>query len=279
MSYLVEELKLKAPAVFRTAEEGAKNGASSKYLFIPTVDVIEDLSKFGWDIYDVAQQKSKTSPDTTRHLVRFRHKDFGAVGLNGNVPEILFTNSHDRTKSMNFHVGIFRLICSNGLVVADSTFSKLNVKHNTLLGHTLDNVRELINDVTTNLPVVFNNIKRFEETKLNEDKRRELVMKMFAVRYPDYLGKDGNVKMSEIEASTDVDKFLSVRRAEDAPDNLWCVFNRIQEKLMGGDYNHIGIDGKVRHARPIKNISLGLTINEGLWQVANSFMKPEPTFF
>jgi hypothetical protein len=271
--FSVEELKSKAPAVFRTAEEGAKNGASSKYLFIPTVDVIEDLSKFGWDIYDVAQQKSKTSPDTTRHLVRFRHKDFGAVGLKGNIPEILFTNSHDRTKSMNFHVGIFRLICSNGLVVADSTFSKLNIKHNTLLGNTLNGVRELISDVTTNLPVVFDNIKRFEATQLDIQSRRELVMKMFAVRYTDYIGEDGNVKLSDIEASTDVDAFLSVRRAEDAPDNLWCVFNRVQEKLMGGDYKHIGIDNKVRHARPIKNITLGLTINEGLWQVANTFLK------
>lgn len=271
--FSIEDLKSKAPAVFRTAEEGAKNGASSKYLFIPTVDVIEDLSKFGWDIYDVAQQKSKTSPDTTRHLVRFRHKDFGAVGLNGNVPEILFTNSHDRTKSMNFHVGIFRLICSNGLVVADSTFSKLNVKHNTLLGNTLNGVRELISDVTSNLPVVFDNIKRLEATELNEKKRRELVMKMFAVRYTDYIGENGKVKMSDIEASTDIDAFLSVRRAEDAPDNLWCVFNRVQEKLMAGDYKHIGIDGKVRQARPIKNISLNLNINEGLWQVANSFLK------
>jgi hypothetical protein len=271
--FSIEDLKSKAPAVFRTAEEGAKNGASSKYLFIPTVDVIEDLSKFGWDIYDVAQQKSKTSPDTTRHLVRFRHKDFGAVGLNGNVPEILFTNSHDRTKSMNFHVGIFRLICSNGLVVADSTFSKLNVKHNTLTGHTLESVRELIADVTSNLPVVFDNIKRFEAKKLSEKKRRELVMKMFAVRYPDYLNEDGTVRMSDIEASTSIDMFLVPKRAEDAPDNLWCVFNRVQERLIGGEYSHIGIDGKVRHARPIKNITLGLTINEGLWQVANSFLK------
>lgn len=270
--FSIENLKSKAPAVFRTAEEGAKTGASDKYLFIPTVDVINDLSKFGWDIYDVAQQKSKTSPDTTRHLVRFRHKDFGSVGLNGNIPEILFTNSHDRTKSMNFHVGIFRLICSNGLVVADSTFSKLNVKHNTLMGYTLESVRDLINDITSKLPVVFDNIKHFEATELNKKQRRELVAKMFAVRYPEYINEKGLVKVSDVETSTDINALLTPIRAEDAPDNLWCTFNRVQEKLMGGQYKHIGIDGKVRQARPIKNITLGLNINEKLWQVANSFL-------
>lgn len=270
--FSIEDLKSKAPAVFRTAKQGAKEGASDKYLFIPTVDVIKDLSKFGWNIYDVAQQKSKTSPDTTKHLVRFRHKDFGNVGLNGNIPEILFTNSHDRTKSMNFHVGIFRLICSNGLVVADSTFSKLNVKHNTLMGYSLEGIRDMINDVTENLPVVFNNIKKFEKTNLNEKKRIELATKMFAVRYPEYVNENGLIKMSDIQASTDVNNLLTPLRPEDAPDNLWCVFNRVQEKLLNGNYRHVGLDGKNRQARPIKNITLGLEINEGLWQVANSFL-------
>ena len=84
--FSVEELKAKAPAVFRTAEQGAKAGASKHYQFIPTVDVIDDLSKFGWNIHDVAQQKSKTSPDTTRHLVRFRHEDFSPTHMTELVP-------------------------------------------------------------------------------------------------------------------------------------------------------------------------------------------------
>lgn len=57
--FSVEELKAKAPAVFRTAEEGAKAGASKHYQFIPTVDVIDDLSKFGWNIHDVGQQSRR----------------------------------------------------------------------------------------------------------------------------------------------------------------------------------------------------------------------------
>jgi hypothetical protein len=268
--FQLNDLKSKAPAVFRTAEQGAKTGASGKYLFIPTVDIIDDLSKLGWDIYDVAQQKSKTSPDTTRHMVRFRNKEFGAVGINGNVPEILFTNSHDRTKSMTFHVGLFRLICSNGLVIADKTFGQLNLKHNTSLGYSFENVREMIGGVTEALPSVFDKIKSFEETELSVEAARELAIKSFAVRYPEYL-KEGKLDRASLTASVDVDSLLTVYRAEDAPNNLWTIYNRVQEKIVNGHYKHIGLDGKLRHARPIKNIMLGLSINEKLWEVAEEF--------
>jgi hypothetical protein len=266
--FSVEELKAKAPAVFRTAEEGAKAGASKHYQFIPTVDVIDDLSKFGWNIHDVGQQKSKTSPDTTRHLVRFRHEDFGSVGVGGNIPEILFTNSHDRTRSMNFHVGLFRLICSNGLVVADATFGKLNLRH---MGYSFDNVRGMISDITEKLPVVFNTIRTFEKTELTEQARREFAMKAFAIRYPEYIKENNLVDMALISSSVDVNALLTPYRSEDAPNNLWTVFNRVQEKLVNGQFKHLGDDNKLRQARPIKNITLNLDINEGLWQLANSY--------
>lgn len=269
--FTINDLKSKAPAVFRTAEQGAKDGASGKYLFIPTVDIIDDLSKLGWDIYDVAQQKSKTSPDTTRHMVRFRNKEFGSVGVNGNIPEILFTNSHDRTKSMNFHVGIFRLVCSNGLVIKDKTFGELNLKHNTLMGYSFEDVRTMIQGVTENLPQVMEKIKAFETIEMSIEAARELAIKSFAVRYPEYVNKEGVLDKATLTASVDIDSLLRPNRAEDVPNNLWTIYNRVQEKIVKGEYKHIGDDGKLRQARPIKNIMLGLDINEKLWTVAEEF--------
>ena len=40
---------------------------------------------------------------------------------------------------------------------------------------------------------------------------------------------------------------------------------------MGGDFKHVGSDGILRQARPIKNIMLNLSINERLWEVAEQF--------
>lgn len=169
---------------------------------------------------------------------------------------------------MNFHVGLFRLICSNGLVVADATFGKLNLRH---MGYSFDNVRGMIGDITEKLPVVFNTIRTFEKTELTEQARREFAMKAFAIRYPEYIKENNLVDMALISSSVDVNALLTPYRSEDAPNNLWTVFNRVQEKLVNGQFKHLGDDNKLRQARPIKNITLNLDINEGLWQLANSY--------
>lgn len=160
---------------------------------------------------------------------------------------------------MNFHVGLFRLICSNGLVVADATFGKLNLRH---MGYSFDNVRGMIGDITEKLPVVFNTIRTFEKTELTEQARREFAMKAFAIRYPEYIKENNLVDMALISSSVDVNALLTPYRSEDAPNNLWTVFNRVQEKLVNGQFKHLGDDNKLRQARPIKNITLNLDINE-----------------
>jgi hypothetical protein len=233
------------------------------------VDVIEDLSKFGWDIYDVAQQKSKTSPDTTRHLVRFRHKDFGAVGLKGNIPEILFVNSHDRTSALTFHVGIFRLICSKGLVVADKTFDKFRVRHS---GTKFSEVKAMITEITANLPKVFTTINKFEHVILNEEAQREFAMKAFAVRFPEYIDiKTNLVDFNKVNKNVAVDEILKAVRPEDNGADLWRVYNRVQEHIMKGGFQHIGENNKSKATRPISNIRLNVLINKGIWSLAEEF--------
>lgn len=266
--FTLSELKKKAPSVFRTAEEGPCDKASSKYQFIPTLDVIEDLSKFGWNVYDVAQQNSKKNPDTTRHVVRFRHDSYSNYTSGGNIPEIVFMNSHDRTKSMQFHIGIFRMVCSNGLVVADKTFGKLNLRH---MGYSFDSVRTMINDITAKLPKIFDSIKKFESTELTIEQQREFAIKAFATRYKDFIKDNGNVDKSGVLGAVDIDSLLVAYRPDDAPNNLWTTYNRIQEKIINGNFKHIGNDNKVRQARPIKNLGLNLSINEKLWEVAEEF--------
>ena len=139
------------------------------------------------------------------------------------------------------------------------------------MGYSFDNVRGMIGDITEKLPVVFDTIRTFEKIELTEKARREFAMKAFAIRYPEYIKESNAVDMALISSSVDVDALLSAYRAEDAPNNLWTVFNRVQEKLVNGQFKHLGDDNKLRQARPIKNITLNLDINEGLWQLANSY--------
>mgnify|MGYP006266262119 CR=1 FL=1 len=267
--YQIDQLKELAPAAFRTAEQGAEHGASKQYQFMTTAEVIEGLGKMGWNAHSASQQKSKKNPETTKHMLRFRHDEFGSLGVKGNVPEILFINSHDRTCSLNFHVGIFRIICSNGLVVADSTFDKFRVRH---MGTEFSDVKRMITEITHKLPTVFNTINRFEHVILNEDAQQEFAMKAFAIRFPEYVDvKTDKVDFNKVQKNVNVNDILKAVRPEDNGADLWRVYNRVQEHLMKGGFQHIGQTNKAKATRPITNIRMNMLLNKGLWTLAEEY--------
>ena len=69
----------------------------------------------------------------------------------------------------------------------------------------------------------------------------------------------------------DIDELLKVDRVEDSGNNLWAVFNRVQEKLINGDCSYT-MGAKVRKARAIKNFNMDLKINEALWTLAEEMI-------
>jgi hypothetical protein len=50
---------------------------------------------------------------------------------------------------------------------------------------------------------------------------------------------------------------------------LWSVFNRVQEKLISGNFSY---GKKNRKARSIKNFTQDLNINKELWEMANEYV-------
>jgi hypothetical protein len=262
-------LKELAPAALRKAKDGAKNGVSKYYQFMTTSDVIEGLKKMGWELYGASQQKSKKNPETTKHMLRFRHADFGTFGVNGLVPEILFINSHDRTSSLTFHVGLFRIICSNGLIVADKTFEKFTIRH---MGVTFEEVKKRITEITKKLPEVFKIVKRLSAIELDAKAAKEFAATAIAIRFPEYINpKTNKVEFKKIKDRVDLDYILKPLRPEDNGKDLWTVMNVIQEKLIKGGFAHIGTTDKSKTVRAINNIRLNVLINTGVWELANKY--------
>lgn len=261
------ELKEKAPAVFRTKEQGAAQGASQKYEFMTTSDVVNILADMNWAIHDAKQQKTKKNPETTKHLIRFRNESLNWKG--GNVPEILLVNSHDRTSALTFHVGIFRLICSNGLVIADKTFEKFHVRH---MFTTFETVTNTITQITQKLPEVLNTIEMFEGTILTPDQQMELALRSIAIRYPEYLDvKTNEVRYDLIHKAMNVQDVLTPQRIQDEGDNLWVTYNRVQEHIIKGGFKKMGVGNKQIQARELTNIKMLINVNQGLWDVAHSY--------
>ena len=115
------EIKLLCPVAMKTTmgnDEIAKLGLSEHYSFVPTINVVNDLRELGYECVDAVQVKSrkKTTNGYQKHMLTFEHPKYKIEGAE-EYPQLLLTNSHDGGNAFTLSAGIFRLICSNGLVI------------------------------------------------------------------------------------------------------------------------------------------------------------------
>jgi hypothetical protein len=105
---------------------------SARYRLVPTIEVVGILRDRGFLPVRAEQSRTRVpgKGDFTRHLVRFRHADlFAPVTVGEEVPELVLVNSHDGTSAYRFLAGIFRLVCSKGMVVQSADFGSVSVRH------------------------------------------------------------------------------------------------------------------------------------------------------
>ena len=127
-SYLTkDQINAQAPLVF--AKAPTNPNVTDKYLFVNTETIVDDLAKLNWFPVEVAQRKSRKEEGTifSKHMVSFQNPEIKITSEDGDdaYPRILLTNSHDGMQSFRFSVGIFSLVCSNGLLAVYYTYLTL----------------------------------------------------------------------------------------------------------------------------------------------------------
>lgn len=270
----IEILEQFAPAALRTEEEGGgASNVSTKYKFMPTLDVVRDLELFGWYVHSATQQKSKDGDKTAKHQITFRQKDEHGrnPSINGNIPEIVMVNAHDCTSSFRFYVGINRIISNKSIIIFNKDVSNFKVRH---MGYSFEFVKELVNKVTKQLPILFQIIENFERINLDGQQKRDLAYASYALKHADCFDKEKNIILkNKIDKQIDINDIISPMREEDKGDNLWLTFNVIQERITSGDYDKKNINSNVRKARPVSNIRKNIIINKGMWELAEKYLK------
>ena len=248
------ELKDKAPSIFTNTKSPR---VSDKYTFIPSIKVVKDMNELGWKAYDVSQRKARSSADSpfTKHMIRFRNEEIGRIG--DSLPEVILTNSHDGRNAFTLHAGLFRLICSNGLVIADTTFQQVKIKHQ---WYELEEIRKVTNTMIEKVPTIVKHITKLDSISLNEEEKLEFAAKAILSRWP-----KGNEKY-------DLDDLLFATRTADKGDSIWKVYNVIQEKLIKGGLVFNNDKGKQQKLRPIINIDQQININKQLWSLTESYV-------
>lgn len=248
MNYSIEQIKETAPSVF-TTEKAAH--LSDKYIQTPTIRVVEDLMNLGWQVTKVQEVRSRKYKGFQKHLIMFQHPDIMITGENGDnsCPQILLTNSHDGKAAFNFRVGIFRFVCSNGLVISDADFGVMSIRHT---NYTFESLQAKVAEMISKLPGLVQKINLFKSKELTEAQMTEFATKAAQLR---------------TKKTVNIMDVLTPTRSQDQGNDLWVVFNRVQEKILGGSYTSGG-----RKARSVKNFQKDIQLNEQLFELAESYL-------
>jgi hypothetical protein len=268
-SYLTkDQLKDKCPLAF--AEAPTNPDVSGKYLFVNTETIVDDLDKLGWKPVQAAQRKSRGKETIfSKHMVAFQNPDIKIKGSDGDdsFPRIIMTNSHDGMQAFKFSVGIYRLVCSNGLVVADEEFSDFKIKHK---GYTFEELRGVFNEAVADLPNRVQVLNEMKNRVLTKEEKSKLALDAMLIRAGIAPGSE-KAKKFNYDDETIID-ILDPKRKEDEGDDLWRVFNVIQEKITQGDF-HAALSGaKVRKVRKIKSFEKDLKVNKELFKLATALV-------
>jgi len=252
----MDQIQQQAPSVFSTQPI---DDVSSRYRFIPTVHLVNLLAMMGWKPVSARQVITRTDDGMhyAKHELRFRNEsaiNHSFMKVGDSLPEIVLTNSHNRTAVINLMVGLFRLVCSNGLMVSDSTIAGIRIKH---VGFNDSSISDAVFQLGESLPLVLDKINLFKSVQLSSGEQRLLAQSAALLRWKN---------PSEIPIRPD--DLLNPNRYDDHRDDLFSTFNRIQENLIHGGIKAIAPDGKQFHTRAVKSIDSDISINKGLWNLA-----------
>lgn len=258
----IERMREIAPSIFAM---GAHPSRSERYTHLPTIDIVKALMAKNFLPFSISQSRSRedTGRDYVKHMIRFRHPEQKAIGVGDTIPEVVMINSHDGSSSYQLSAGLFRLVCSNGMMVADQMFESIRVRH------TGDVLKEV---VKASYRVVKESVKALEAPRkwaaINLSPKERLAFAEGAHHYR-FADNEGNVN-----TPITPDQLLHARRSEDASHDLWSTMNVVQENLIRGGLTGSRIDPNTRRGRrrittrPVTGIDQDVKLNKALWLLA-----------
>ena len=241
-----------APSIFAEAPHESR---SQRYAYIPTATVLTELRKEGFQPFMVTQTRTRHEDrrDYTKHMIRLRHAS--QINARGEANEIILLNSHDGTSSYQMLAGMFRFVCSNGLVCGD-TVADVRVPHK---GDVAGQVIEGAYQVLHGFDRALESRESMQAITLDEGEAEVFARAALSLKYDDP-DKPAPITESQI---------LMPRRSDDRRPDLWSVFNRTQENLTKGGLHGRSANGRRQQTRPVQGIDSDIRLNRALWLLAD----------
>lgn len=252
-----EALFRHVPSVF--ARE-AHDSRSERYVYVPTIDIVEGLRREGWFPFFAVQSvpRDGSRHGHAKHMLRLRRDD--GIGK-PEAAEVIVVNSHDGTSSYQMFAGMLRFVCTNSLVAGDR-FEEVRVPHKGNIQH---EIIEGVFTVAEDFPRLIDASETMKEITLSADERHVLAEASLVARY----GED--------ESPIRPDQIIQPRRREDATSSLWMTYNAIQENMIKGGLHgqKRNAEGRIRRGqtRAINGIDQNVTLNRALWTLAEGMQR------
>lgn len=243
-----------------TNQSGPAQDVSNRYAFVPTTRVLDVLADYGWMPSQVKESKVRKEEHLgyQSHIVRLRNSTLSPIVREHEYyPEIVVRNSHNRGSGIELSLGIWRLVCSNGLM-AGQAYGVHKIRH---VGFATAKVEEAIHMLAGSATRVLDSVESFRSIRLPMPEQREFAAKAIDMKWN---SDEGKFVMNP-------DAVLMSRRWADRSDDLWTVFNRVQENLIKGGTRGWTADGKRRSDRAVTQIARNVELNRGLWELADEF--------
>jgi hypothetical protein len=266
-----DEIRKVCPMAFHTAPTNPN--VSDKYVQANTATVIDDLSKMGWYPVQAKQCRGKKNSSGVRsfHMIAFQNPNVritktldNGEKVVGTYPRIILTNSHDGFNSFKFMLGLFRLVCSNGLVVCNNKMVDMSIRH---INYDFEELRKVVASAIAEVPNIVNTMNDMRKTILNEEEKVSIAKEVIKIRKG--LNSD---EMIEVDKEV-IDDILKPLREEDKKHDLWTIFNICQEKMIKGGFNLLSKTNKMRKQRNITSIKKDTEFNQRLWHTATRYLK------
>lgn len=215
---------------------------SSNYSFVNTKDLVKAAQFKGFGLQDVYVAPARKityrgevhlcTPEYQRHIVTLQTSKPSL--MEGDKPlfgQIVINNSYNGLSSLSLHGGLFRVICSNGLVSSEDAVASYRKAHK---GDTDFKAKVLIEMALTKIDYYMSKVKESMEIQLTEEQKIQIARRILQKRNM-YLISVGALSTQRAESLlVDYEDLLKPKRSQDSGNSLWSTINIIQEKIIQG---------------------------------------------
>ena len=267
------DIRSRAPAAFSLTKA---DHLTDRYQSLQTSSLLPLMADYGYFPVQAAQTRPRRLSDMLKahasvsehrhHLISFaRAEDLQRPDR----PEVTLFNSHNGSGAVRLFAGIYRMICSNGIVIGSGTEARIYHSKSAMSGF-----EDMLRQVVTTVPEVLATMERMKGVTISYPQALQMAEKAVSLRwnrFDKHLDKYDvmHPKGSFYTLDTIIDT-LRAKRGDDTENDLYTIFNIIQENVMRGNTFVKSVTtsephGIMRKARPVNSVKAHTDLNAKLW--------------